>query len=470
MRRPVLSRPSFSAGSPMARRSLLRTACTGSALAVLGGCSLFEDDKKPPLAGHRVNVLSTGAGLTVDHDDHTPITLGSAQPVREWLQEGGRPSHVSVNAAWNGPNLAWSQSVGTPTDPSSFLSMIAIMPTNRGAIQSPPVIGNGHLFTTDAQGVVKAWTWPERRHVWTRQPASTASRSTNIGGGLALDGDTLYIVDGVAQALAVEALTGKVKWRVSTGTPGRSAPTIAEGLMVFGTIDERLIALNANTGHQVWTYQATASDTVIFGQSAPAFVDGVILAGFGSGDLVALRAASGEMVWSDSLGGSNGMGAMLDFSCIRGAPVIMDGTAYAVSMSRVLVAIDMRSGRRLWEREVSGQSPMAICGDWMYVLSTDQQIACLDRLSGHVRWITQLRRFIREDAEKDAIAWVGPLLVDGKLICFSTFPKEGMAVLNAVTGKLELTRKTTASCQVQPIVCDGQVLTLSQDAVLRAYG
>ena len=196
----------------------------------------------------------------------------------------------------------------------------------------------------------------------------------------------------------------------------------------------------------------------------------MVLAGFGSGDLVALRAASGEMVWSDSLGGANGMGAMLDFSCIRGAPVIKDGTAYAISMSSVLVAVDMRSGRRLWEREVSGQTPLTICGDWMFVLSTDQQLACLDRLSGHVRWITQLRRFRRQEVQKDAIQWVGPLLVNGKLVCFSTLPQEGMVIVDAVTGKIESTRKTTAPCQVQPIVCDGLVLTLSQDAVLRAYG
>lgn len=464
MRRPDRS------SAPMNRRAMLRVACSGAALTAMGGCSLFNDDEKPMLAGHRVDVLSTGAGLTVDPEDHTPITLSAPQSVTEWLQPDRTPDHVAVNAVWNGSDIKWSRSIGAEVNPTSFLSMVAIMPNSRGAIQSPPVIGNGRIFTTDAQGVVKAWTWPGMKQLWSHQPAPKKSRSTNIGGGVALDGETLYIVDGVAQALAVDAASGKIKWAVDLGTPGRSAPTIADGLVVFGTIDERLYALEAATGRQVWTYQATGADTVIFGQAAPAIVDGVVLAGFGSGDLVALRAASGEMVWSDSLGGANGMGAMLDFSCIRGAPVIKDGTAYAISMSNVLVAVDMRSGRRLWEREVSGQTPLTICGDWMFVLSTDQQLACLDRLSGHVRWITQLRRFRRQEVQKDAIQWVGPLLVNGKLVCFSTLPQEGMVIVDAVTGKIESTRKTTAPCQVQPIVCDGLVLTLSQDAVLRAYG
>ncbi|QDH17642.1 PQQ-binding-like beta-propeller repeat protein [Swingsia samuiensis] len=456
--------------SSMDRRSWLKAACSGVALTALGGCGLFESDKKPVLAGRRVDVLSTGAGLTVDPEDHTPINLPAVQPVDHWFQSGYGADHEAVNAAGGGFHLKWSRSIGAEVSPDNFLSSIAILPNNRGAIQSPPVIGNGRIFTTDAQGVVKAWTWPGMNRLWTRQPAPHGSRSTNIGGGTALDGDTLYIVDGVAQAVAVDAATGKQKWAVDLGTPGRSAPTVADGLVVFGTIDERLFALDAATGRQIWTYQATTADTVIFGQSSPAIQNGVILAGFGSGDLVALRATSGEVVWSDSLGGSNGMGAMLDFSCIRGAPVIKDGTAYAISMSRVLVAIDMHSGRRLWEREVSGQTPLCICGDWIFVLSTDQQLACLDRLSGHVRWITQLRRFRKEQAQKGVVDWVGPLLVNGKLVCFSTLPEEGMVVVDAVTGNIDLKQKTPASCEVQPIVCDGLVLALSQDAVLRAYG
>ncbi|GBR53351.1 PQQ-containing dehydrogenase 2 [Neokomagataea thailandica NBRC 106555] len=452
------------------RRGLLRLACSGAALSTLGACSIFDDDEKPVLAGHRVDVLSTGAGLTVDPDDHTPITFSAPQNVKAWAQVGREPDHVSVNASWNGPNLSWSRSVGMEVNPTSILSSVAIMPNRRGAIQSPPVIGQGRIFTTDAQGEVKAWTWPGMKLLWSRQPKGEHSRSTNLGGGLALDGDTLYVVTGVALALALDAATGKVKWSADLGTPGRSAPTVENGLVVFGTIDERLIALDVKSGEQVWTYQATQADTVVFGQASPAIVDGIVLAGFGSGDLVALRAASGEMVWSDSLGGSNGLGAMLDFSCVRGAPVIKDGTAYAISMSRVLVAIDMRSGRRLWEREVSGQSPLCLCDDWLFVVSTDQQLACIDRLSGHVRWITQLRRFRRQEVQKDAVQWVGPLLVDGKLVCFSTLPAEGMIVADAKTGKILSRQKTPAACEVEPIVCDGLVLALSQDAVLRAYG
>lgn len=452
------------------RRSVLKAACSGGVLTTLAGCGMFEDDPdKPTLYGRRSDVLSTGAGLRVNQDNKTPITLPPVQDVKQWCQDGRTPSHEAVNARWARGKQAWSHSIGAAVDPISFLALIAIVPNQHGALQSPPVVGNQRIFTTDAQGHVKAWSWPQLKLQWHYQPARH-TRSTNIGGGTALVGDTLYIVDGVSQACAVDAATGRQKWSVKLLTPGRSAPTISDGLMVFTTIDERLYALDTKTGRQKWTYQATEVSTSILGQAAPAIVGNIVLAGFGSGDLVALRATSGEVVWSDSLGGGNGMGAMLDFACVRGAPVVVDGTAYAVSMSRVLVAIDMRSGRRLWEREASSQNPLCACGNWLYVVSLDQQVACLDRITGQVRWVTQLRRFEEKKAQKGTVQWVGPLLVNNKLVCFSSLPEEGMAIIDAITGKIEETSSIPASCQVQPIVCDGKVMALTQDGVLRAYG
>lgn len=452
------------------RRALLKAACASGALASFGGCGMFEDDpRKPALPGRRSDVLSTGAGLSVSQKNTASITLPAVENVTQWSQDGRTPSHEAVNARWTGVQKAWTHSIGAQVDPMSLLALVAIIPNEHGALQSPPVIGNQRMFTIDAQGHVRAWSWPQLSLQWHLQPARH-TRSTNIGGGLALDGNTLYIVDGVSQALAVDAATGRQKWSVDLITPGRSAPAIVNGLMVFSTIDERLYALETATGRQAWSYQATEVSTGILGQATPAIVNGIVLAGFGSGDLVALRATSGEVVWSDSLGGGNGLGAMLDFACVRGAPVIVGGTAYAVSMSQVMVAIDMRSGRRLWEREVSSQNPLCVCGDWLYVVSLDQQVACLDRLTGQVRWVTQLRRFENEQAQKGSVQWVGPLLVENKIVCFSSLPEDGMVVVDAITGKVEGSSSIPASCQVQPIVCDGKVLALTQDGVLRAYG
>ncbi|MBB3883847.1 PQQ-binding-like beta-propeller repeat protein [Acetobacter oeni] len=455
------------------RRGFLRTLLAGAAVVPgLAACSVFDDDEKPILAGHRIPVVSGRNGLIVQKtsDPLTPITIPASFQSVDWPISGRVPSHVSTNYAWNGLKERWSKSIGHSISEPDFLAFAALGSNGRGVIQATPVIHQGRIFTMDAIGNVHGYTWPAMNHLWHFNPKSHKLQSSNIGGGLGAAGDTLYIVDGISETVAVEAATGAVKWRMNVGTPGRSAPTIVDGRLFFGTIDERFFALDATSGHQLWDYNASPADTVMFGQPAPAVTDGVVLTGFGSGDLVALRAESGEVVWSDTLGNPGGQSTVLDFACVRSMPVIAGGTAYAMSVARMMVAIDMRSGRRLWERAIAGQNPILCAGDWLFIISMDDQVACLDRITGQVRWITQLRQYIRVDARKDGVTWTGPALAGGKLICISTLPENGIVTLDPVTGKILSLDKMPAETTVEPIFSDGQMLVIDNRGVLTSYG
>lgn len=453
--------------APLGRRKLLAGAALAPALA---GCSLFDEDEKPILAGHRTDVLSSGSGLEVDKEDHTPITLPEPITVSDWPLVGRVGSHVGSNYKWAGLRERWSKSIGAGISEPDMLAWAALGGFGRGLIQSSPVIRNGRLFIMDAQGVVRAFSWPRMSHLWTIDPKPKKMRSSNLGGGVAVDGDTVYIVSAISEALAVDATTGKVKWRSDIGTPGRSAPTVVDGRVFFGTIDERFFALDAATGRQLWSYGATQADTTVFGLPAPAYANGVVIGGFGGGDLIAFRAETGEVVWSEMLGNVNSQASTLNLTCVRGLPVVVDSTVYAVSMAQVLAAVDIRTGRRLWERAVASQNSILCVGDWLFVVSLDEQLTCIDRLSGHVRWITQLRRFRRVDVSKDIITWIGPVMAGGQLVCISTLPGNGVVRVNPVTGGIISVDSSDAVSFVPPIVVDEQMLIVTNDGKLRSYG
>ncbi|NHN87089.1 PQQ-binding-like beta-propeller repeat protein [Acetobacter conturbans] len=460
--------------SPLkSRRSFLRKLLTGAAVVPLGACHLFDDDKKPLLVGHRVPVTPSHGGLVVTRSKDalaTPITIPAPLSTTEWPISGRIPSHIGANYAWGGLKHRWSHSIGHSTSEPDLLAFAALGSNGQGVLQASPVIHDGRIFTLDAAGDVRAFTWPGMEHRWTFNPKPHRMQSSNLGGGLGVDGDTLYIVDGIAQTVAVEVATGKVKWRVNVGTPGRSAPTIEKNRVFFSTLDDRLFAIDATSGHQLWSYDASMSSTVMFGAPAPAVVDGVVLAGFGSGDLVALREESGEVVWSDTLGAGNGLSSPADLACVRSLPVIRNGTAYAMSVASSLVAFDMRSGRRLWERTVAGANPLLVVEDWLFLITLDGQVSCLDRLSGDVRWITQLRQYLRVDAKKDGVAWTGPVLAGGKLLCVSTLPENGIVTLDPLNGRILSIDALPAPTTVEPIFSDGQMLIIDNRGDLNSYG
>ncbi len=439
------------------RRGLLQSAALAP-LASLPGCSyfdnLFETDK-PGLPGKREAVMASTRGLQVDAADHSAVTLPNAVLNADWPGAGGNPAHTVGNVQLGDLSRSWRRSVG---EGGGY----------RQKITANPVISGGQVFTMDSDGVVTAWTAATGDRHWITETKARKDRSTNVGGGLAVAGPTVFVTTGRGEALALDAATGKIGWRASLDVPARAAPTVVDGRLFVPTIDERLLALSADDGKRLWTYQATAAATIVLGEPAPAYSDGLVVAGFGSGDIVALRADSGTLTWSDSLAAARGRTSMADLSAIRALPVIADGVVYAISVGGLLAALDLRSGRRLWEREAAGQNTPWLAGDWLFVLTLDQTLACVSRADGRVRWLSQLPRYENEAKSRDPIFWTGPLL--GGQYLYLAGSTERLIAVNAATGAILGEQKLPGAVAVGMVAAGGKLFVVTDDSTLSALG
>jgi outer membrane protein assembly factor BamB len=422
-----------------------------------GGCSLFEDwfgDKKTPLPGSRVGILAAKRGLQVDNPSSRPVTLPAPVGGTEWPQAGGNPAHVPGHVAVR-PTLAqaWTASIG---EGGGY----------RRKITAQPVVAGGRVFTMDSDAVVSAFDVKSGGRLWQFDTQAEEDRSTNVGGGIAVDGGTLYAVNGLAEALALDAATGKPRWRKPLPTAARAAPTIADGRLYVPTLDDQLVALAVADGGRVWAYQAATAATSVLGLPSPAFADGLVVAGFGSGDLACLRAASGSVTWTDSLAASRGRTSLVDLSAIHGLPVIAEGRVYAIGLGGLLVSLDLRSGRRLWERDMGSTETPWAAGDWLFVVTSDQQVAAVNRQDGALAWVTQLPRWENEEKQEDPIRWVGPALAGDRLIVAGS-TKQAMA-LNPYTGAILGTQPLAGAGSVPPVAAEGTVFLVTDDGTLLA--
>lgn len=437
------------------RRGFSRRAALLAPLA-LGGCSLWDSwfgTEKTPLPGKREPVLAAGRGLTVDTG--TPKVV-LPPPVRNaaWPQAGGNPAHVMGHLAANAVLAeAWRTKMG---EGGGY----------RRKILAQPVAANGLVYTMDSDAVVSAFTLASGAQVWRVDTKDKDADSTNIGGGLAVAGDTLYAVNGLADLVALDAAKGAQKWRTNIGAPGRSAPTVVEGRLFLTTIEDKLLALAADDGHAIWTYQALAATPSVLGRPAPAFANGLVVAGFSSGELACLRAESGNVVWTDSLGGIAGS-TSADFSAIRGRPAISNGRVLATGMGGLTLGLDLPTGRRLWERQVgSGDSPWA-AGDWMFIVSLSQELAAINTADGRVAWVATLPRWENPEKQRDPISWWGPTLLGDRLVIAGT-SKDALSI-SPYTGEI-LSRQalSAAAAPLEPVVADGTLLVVSDDGKLLA--
>jgi outer membrane protein assembly factor BamB len=441
----------YSRTSMLGRRAVLLTPLA------LAGCSWLEDlfaDKKKALPGKRENVFADRRGLVVD-EGAPKVTLPPAVRNAAWPQAGGNPAHLMGHLEANDHLVeAWKAEIG---DGGGY----------RKIIMAQPVVLNGTVFTMDSDAVVSAFSLAAGKRLWRVDTKPKDLDSTNVGGGLGVDGSTLYADNGLSSLVALDVATGKEKWHANLAFPARSAPMIADGRVFVTTIDDRLLAFTAADGRQLWTHQATEPVTSMLGQPAAGYWRGLVVAGFGSGELACLRADSGSVVWTDGLGASEGRASVSDLLSIRGLPVIVNGLVYAISMGGLLVCNDVPTGRRVWERQIAGVDTPYIAGDWMFVISAEQQIGAININDGRIAWITQLPRWDDAVKRKNTLTWYGPLLVSDRLIVTGV-SKDALSLspyTGEILGHIELSE---AAAPTVTVVAEETVLIVTNDGRLLA--
>ncbi len=130
---------------------------------------------------------------------------------------------------------------------------------------------------------------------------------------LVIDG-TVYFTSAWSKAFALDARTGAEKWRYDPEVPGRygvnaCCDVVNRGLaawgdkLFLGTIDGRLIALDRDSGAEVWSAQTADPELRYTITGAPRVIDGRVIIGNGGAELgvrgyvSAYDAESGEMLW-----------------------------------------------------------------------------------------------------------------------------------------------------------------------------
>jgi outer membrane protein assembly factor BamB len=446
----------------MTRSSALITTGRRGALlmsaALLSGCSLFEGSDKKPVPGLKIPVLPPHEPLEVD-EQAPPVVLPASAPLANWPQAGANPRHdTGAIALPDRLTQAWSTSIGAGA-------------TYRRSLHAQPVIAEGKVFTMDANGFVDALMLADGRHLWRQKMRPKHDSSFAFGGGLAYAEGALYVATAFAELRMLDPASGATRWSRQLGQPARSAPTIGGGQIYLVLLDNTLVARDMKSGASTWRFPTGSSSNSMFGAGAPAYDQGIVVAGFGTGMVAGVNAQTGSAVWEQSLAAGYNSANPLNVSSIVANPVIGNNLAVLTSVAGSTVAFDLRSGRRIWGKDVGSAETPAIAGDWLFLLTDKQQLAAVHLADGYVSWLTDLPAYKNPKKDYGPLYWHGPLLAGAGLIM--TGSDERMIVADARTGVL-LTRPDQALglrgvADNPPIAASGTLLALTRNAVLTAY-
>ena len=375
------------------------------AAASLVGC----EEAKEPLPGKRISVLTLDKPIATDRQaGAVPVRLPAPYANDAWPDAGGYPSHAMYHLALGDSiKQAWTANAGEGAN-------------NYGRVTAQPVAGGGRAYTMDAEDVVSAFDAATGKRVWRFDPQPKTAREQTYGGGVAIAGERVFVATGYGQVVALEAATGKEIWRKNLSAPSHGAPTVTDGRIFAITVDNELQVLAEDDGRQLWTHTGLPEPASLLGAASPAVEGDVVVVPYTSGELFGLRIENGRVLWSDNLATSQPLGALNSIADVRGQPVIDRDRVFAVSNSGLMVAIDLRTGDRVWEQDIGGTHAPWAAGEFVYVVANDNTLVCLRRQDGKVRWVRALPRFENEEKKKDPLTWAGPVLAGDRLIVVSS--------------------------------------------------
>jgi outer membrane protein assembly factor BamB len=351
--------------------------------------------------------------------------------------------------------VLWSTSIGSGTDGHRFLL-------------ATPVVENGVIYTIDSEGRVQARTLDTGKLKWSfaTEPKDTKDVSYHSGGGIAIRGNKLYIASPYGEALALEKSIGFEIWRSPLVYPARAAPTVDSERVYVSTTNNRLVAFDAFTGVQVWQHEGTAETTSFVGGAAPAAHSRVVVVPYSTGELFALKAENGHVLWSEALSSLRTLSSTSVLSQIRARPVIYQSMVIALSQGDRMMAIDFRTGRRLWDREIGGVHTPAVTDEFIFIITNENRIACLIRDTGQVAWVQDLPRYAKPEDKKNPYRWAGPILAGGFLVVAGSNGQ--VLFLDPVTGETKTTLSLSDSISLSPIVAEETLYFLTDRGKLIA--
>jgi outer membrane protein assembly factor BamB len=253
-------------------------------------------------------------------------------------------------------------------------------------------------FQPQATGITKAGV-SRLALRWLVQTGDGLQASPIVAGG------HVYIASQRGTVRALDARSGRLLWRISTGATIAMTPALADGLLFVG--DHRapgaFMALDASTGRRLW-------QTVFAGgvRSEPVVAGGVVYEGETGGDgpachhaaLHALRERTGAELWRWYVDPHEREGGSVWSPLSYDAGRVLFGTGNAcesgIDTANAIVALDP-SGNRLWSINTADSIADSDVGGGTLVLH-GQAIASakngnlydVDEVSGNVNWTTAL--------------------------------------------------------------------------------
>ena len=199
------------------------------------------------------------------------------------------------------------------------------------AIRASPRVAVEHVFIGSDDGALHAVQALSGRRVW-KCDTGAPVRSTAL-----VLGDRIYFGSDSGDVYSL-SLRGEIKWQFHAKRAVLSSPAEANGMILFGSVDWILYAVDSTSGWVIWRFRTGHSIV-----SSPAVAEDVVVFGSADGRIYAADLRSSRERWRFETEDQ-----------VTGTPLIHKGLVYCGSVDGFLYCLELASGRLRWKFKSGG--------------------------------------------------------------------------------------------------------------------
>lgn len=243
---------------------------------------------------------------------------------------------------------------------------------------APDVVGEAVYAATTS--TVAKLDLASGRVLWRASPGAT------LTAGAGSDGTTTAVVASDGHVIAYDD-AGSEKWRARATSAVFVPPVVDGGVVVVRSTDYRIQAFDAQTGEYRWDVQRPGPALALKTSMQMLSADGLLISGLPNGRLIAIDIRTGAVQWEAPVSVSRGATDLERISDVVGAPQVAGPLLCGVTYQGRMTCFDIsQGGRPAWDIPFSSHSGMTNDGRYAYAVDQRDVVHAVDLASGQPVW------------------------------------------------------------------------------------
>jgi outer membrane protein assembly factor BamB len=322
-----------------------------------------------------------------------------------------------------------------------------------GFYKITPILVGGVIYVASSDGEVAAVSAADGDRLW------RVELERPLSGGVGYHERSLYLGGADGSVLQLSADDGVVQWEAAVSGEVLAAPAVSNDWVIVQTYDGKLLGFQPGADKPAWTFTSDVPVLTLRGTSTPILVGGNAIAGFGDGKVVAVDVNSGNVSWESRIGVPQGSSEIDRIVDIDGAMTQQGIELFVASYQGRVAALDSRTGRKLWQQNVSSVTGTHVGFGNVYVADVDGTLSAFLRTGQGVRWQNIELGYRQLSRPTPVSSYVATVDFDGYL-----------HLLSQVDGQIVGRAKIGGDAARADMIADsGRLIIFTDDGQLLAY-